>query len=74
MTSVCVQIKWIDQGPEHDELLVSISTDGRVTQWSIAKVGFIPSYRTATHFAKTHPPHKTVIDTAIVTLSMLMTT
>ena len=32
------QVKWIDRGPEHDELLVSISTDGRVTQWSIAKV------------------------------------
>jgi len=34
-----LQVKWIDRGPEHDEVLVSISTDGRVTQWSIAKVG-----------------------------------
>lgn len=32
-----MQVKWIDRGPEQDELLVSISTDGRVTQWSIAK-------------------------------------
>ncbi len=31
------QLRWVDRGPERDELLVSISTDGRVTQWSIAK-------------------------------------
>eukprot|EP00798_Chlamydomonas_sp_ICE-L_P023736 gene23736-9292_t len=31
------KVKWIDRGAEHDEPLVSISTDGRVTQWSIAK-------------------------------------
>ncbi|KAF5827261.1 WD40-repeat-containing domain protein [Dunaliella salina] len=31
------KVKWIDRGSEHDEPLVSISTDGRVTQWSIAK-------------------------------------
>lgn len=31
------QVKWIDRGHERDEPLVSISTDGRVTQWSIAK-------------------------------------
>ena len=35
----CLQIKWIDRGPDRDEPLVSISTDGRVTQWSITKVG-----------------------------------
>jgi WD40 repeat protein len=33
----CVQVKWLDRGHERDELLVSISTDGRITQWSIAK-------------------------------------
>ena len=32
------KVKWLDHGPERDEPLVSISTDGRVTQWSIAKV------------------------------------
>ncbi|EFJ40856.1 hypothetical protein VOLCADRAFT_77807 [Volvox carteri f. nagariensis] len=31
------KVKWLDHGPERDEPLVSISTDGRVTQWSIAK-------------------------------------
>ncbi len=31
------QVQWIDRGHERDEPLVSISTDGRVTQWSIAK-------------------------------------
>ncbi|KAG2499039.1 hypothetical protein HYH03_003224 [Edaphochlamys debaryana] len=31
------KVKWLDNGPERDEPLVSISTDGRVTQWSIAK-------------------------------------
>lgn len=31
------KVRWIDRGPERDEPLVSISTDGRVTQWSIAK-------------------------------------
>ena len=36
-TGPCSQVKWIDRGHERDEPLVSISTDGRVTQWSIAK-------------------------------------
>lgn len=31
------QVRWLDRGAERDEVLVSISTDGRVTQWSIAK-------------------------------------
>jgi len=31
------KVRWLDRGPERDEPLVSISTDGRVTQWSIAK-------------------------------------
>eukprot|EP00943_MAST-04B_sp_MAST-4B-sp1_P005870 g5870.t1 len=30
-------IKWIDKGMEQGEMLVSISTDGRVTEWSIKK-------------------------------------
>ena len=30
-------IKWIDKGTEQGEMLVSISTDGRVTEWSIKK-------------------------------------
>ncbi len=32
------KLKWVDRGLEQEELLVSISTDGRVTQWSTAKV------------------------------------
>ena len=31
------QVKWVDHGPERGEALVSISTDGRVTQWSMKK-------------------------------------
>ncbi|EDV22267.1 uncharacterized protein TRIADDRAFT_29402, partial [Trichoplax adhaerens] len=35
------QIKWVDRdrltGEEHGEMLVSISTDGRITRWSIRK-------------------------------------
>jgi hypothetical protein len=31
------QVRWLDRGPEREEVLVSISTDGRVTQWSITK-------------------------------------
>ncbi|KAK9829743.1 hypothetical protein WJX72_007628 [[Myrmecia] bisecta] len=31
------KLKWVDRGLEHEEVLVSISTDGRVTQWSITK-------------------------------------
>jgi len=31
------KVRWIDRGPERDEPLISVSTDGRVTQWSIAK-------------------------------------
>ena len=31
------QLKWVDQGAERGEHLVSISTDGRVTQWNMKK-------------------------------------
>jgi len=31
------QLKWVDHGPERGEALVSISTDGRVTQWNMKK-------------------------------------
>lgn len=31
------QVKWLDRGADRDEVLISISTDGRVTQWSITK-------------------------------------
>ena len=32
------KLRWVDRGVEQQEVLVSISTDGRVTQWSTAKV------------------------------------
>lgn len=32
-----LQVKWLDRGADRDEVLISISTDGRVTQWSITK-------------------------------------
>lgn len=31
------KVKWIKRGADRDETLVSISTDGRVTQWSLKK-------------------------------------
>ena len=31
------QLAWVDQGAEKGEILVSISTDGRVTQWNMKK-------------------------------------
>merc|ERR1711865_568769 len=31
------QVKWVDKGSERGESLVSISTDGRVTEWSTKK-------------------------------------
>jgi len=31
------KVRWIKRGPDRDEALVSISTDGRVTQWSLKK-------------------------------------
>lgn len=31
------QVRWIDRGPEREELLVSISTDGKIKAWTIAK-------------------------------------
>ncbi|XP_048581208.1 dynein axonemal intermediate chain 4-like isoform X2 [Nematostella vectensis] len=41
-TSPVWQLQWVDReqggnGDEHDEILVSISADGRVTKWSIRK-------------------------------------
>ncbi len=32
------QVRWIDRGLEQEERLVTISTDGRVTQWATTKV------------------------------------
>jgi hypothetical protein len=34
---VAQQVRWLDRGPEREELLVSISTDGKVKAWTIAK-------------------------------------
>lgn len=31
------QVRWVDKGPERAEALVSVSSDGRVTQWSMSK-------------------------------------
>jgi hypothetical protein len=35
--SAHAQVRWLDRGPEREELLVSISTDGKVKAWTIAK-------------------------------------
>ena len=35
------KVQWIDSNSDHGESLVSISTDGRVTQWFLKKVGKI---------------------------------
>lgn len=35
------KLRWVDRGIEQQEVLVSISTDGRVTQWSTAKVPYV---------------------------------
>jgi len=32
------KVQWVDHAAENGESLVSISTDGRVSQWSIKKV------------------------------------
>ena len=32
------KLKWVDRGQDRGEQLVSISTDGRVTQWALKKV------------------------------------
>lgn len=32
------QVRWVDRGLEQEERLVTISTDGRVTQWATTKV------------------------------------
>ena len=31
------RVKWLDRGQDHDEPLITISSDGRVVQWSISK-------------------------------------
>jgi hypothetical protein len=31
------QVRWLDRGPEREESLISVSTDGRLTSWSTAK-------------------------------------
>lgn len=31
------QVKWVDKGPERGECLVSVSTDGRIAEWSMKK-------------------------------------
>ena len=31
------QVRWVDRGLEQEERLVTISTDGRVTQWATTK-------------------------------------
>ena len=36
-TDAVWDIKWVDKGAEQGEALVSISTDGRVTEWSVKK-------------------------------------
>ncbi|CAM9993072.1 unnamed protein product [Choristocarpus tenellus] len=33
----CTQVKWVNKGAERGETLVSISTDGRVVEWSMKK-------------------------------------
>lgn len=33
----CLQVRWVDPGPEREEQLVSISTDGKVKAWTVAK-------------------------------------
>lgn len=34
------QVRWVDRGLEQEERLVTISTDGRVTQWATTKVNY----------------------------------
>ncbi|CAN0478643.1 unnamed protein product [Laminaria digitata] len=34
---IVVQVKWVNKGAERGETLVSISTDGRVVEWSMKK-------------------------------------
>lgn len=31
------QLRWVDRGAEAEEVLVSVSTDGRVCQWSTSQ-------------------------------------
>lgn len=38
------KLKWVDRGQDRGEQLVSISTDGRVTQWALKKVRTSDSY------------------------------
>lgn len=36
------QVCWVDRGLEQEERLVTISTDGRVTQWATTKARHLP--------------------------------
>lgn len=52
--SDCVwEVRWVDKGSERGEALVSVSSDGRVTQWSMSKglehTDLIKLKRVATH-------------------------
>ena len=44
------QVCWVDRGLEQEERLVTISTDGRVTQWATTKV----CSQARTDFSKFH--------------------
>ena len=39
------QVRWVDRGLEQEERLVTISTDGRVTQWATTKAGALSHCR-----------------------------
>ena len=38
------QVRWVDRGQEQEERLVTISTDGRVTQWATTKASHLQVY------------------------------
>ena len=38
------KLRWVPAGPDRGEALVSISTDGRITQWTIKKgLEYVPT-------------------------------
>lgn len=39
------QVRWVDRGQEQEERLVTISTDGRVTQWATTKASHADAAR-----------------------------
>lgn len=47
------QVCWVDRGLEQEERLVTISTDGRVTQWATTKVRLALHLECNTHCDKT---------------------